>query len=53
MNGQRRGVTIRTPKAETPDPAGGTGDEPVRSAAEEEAYRAACRRYARLSGRRR
>jgi len=44
-------VTIGTPEGENPDAKGGAGDGP--GAAEEDAYRAACRRYARLSGRRR
>jgi len=46
-------VTIGTRDGESADAKAGAGDEPVSAAAEEDAYRAACRRYARLSGRRR
>jgi len=50
---QRLCVTIQTRDGETPDAKDGVEDAPVAAAAEEDAYRAACRRYARLSGRRR
>jgi hypothetical protein len=47
-------VTIRIPKVDEPDVASAAADAPAAAAAvEEDAYRAACRRYARLSGRRR
>jgi hypothetical protein len=46
-------VTIRIRDVEKPDAETAAAAEPVRGVAEEDAYRAACRRYARLSGRRR
>lgn len=46
-------MTIGIRDGESSDAKEGAADEPAGTAAEEDAYRAACRRYARLSGRRR